>query len=115
MHPVMDNVSPAHIGFQVYDNVSTAQTGAAIGYVGGGVAGAIIGAGAGVASSQADHINTESRDPTPDEMNTMVDEIRYRFQQTYGQAAYEQAVSETERRATTERLAGLGTGGMLVR
>lgn len=45
----------------------------------------------------------------------MVDEIRYRFQQTYGQAAYEQAVSESERKATAERLAKRKTEGMLVR
>ena len=100
-------------GFQLYDNATTAAVGTGVGYATGGLGGAIVGSAGAVISSQVDHVNIESREPTTDEMNTMVDEIRYRFQQTYGQAAYEQAASEGERKATAERLAKSGTKGML--
>lgn|GEM_PF-6281473 len=58
-----------------------------------------------MAESQIQHKNEESREPTQDEMNLMVDEMRMRFRQTYGQDAYNSAVSEDERKKTAERMA----------
>ncbi|MBK7704654.1 MAG: hypothetical protein IPJ30_02460 [Acidobacteria bacterium] len=107
MHPIMDNGSPAHRGFQVYDNVSTAQTGAAIS------ANPIAGAVATVVVDLLQHKETESREPTDDEMNSMVDEIRMRYRETFGEEAYSTAVSQDERERTEGRLAKRGTEGML--
>ena len=107
MHPIMDNVSPAHKGFQVYDNLSTAQLGATVN------PNPIVGAAAAVVGGLIDHKETESRDPTDEEMNLMVDEIRMRYRETFGDEAYITAVSEDERKKTEIRLAKRGTEGML--
>jgi RHS repeat-associated protein len=103
MHPIMDNMSPAHRWMQVYDlkpYYDTYQKYANFG---------LNEVGAGIAlndyrQDMAAHSAEESRDPTQDEMNTMVDQMRMRYLQTLGQEAYEQAVSREERQATERRL-----------
>jgi len=54
------------------------------------------------------------REPTQEEMNLMVDEIRLAYQKTFGDEAYAQAVSEKERKLTADRLAKRGNQGMLI-
>ncbi len=112
MHTVMDNVSPAHRDFQVYDNNPAIISGAAAGATGGigGVLGGVVGT---VGAAMYQHGQEESREPTQAEMNLMVDELRLNYQQTYGQEAYNQAVSEDQRKLTADRLAKRGTDGML--
>lgn len=102
MHTVMDNVSPAHTGFQVY----------ATQYQG------ILSPASALVNDAVDlwnHSAEEDREPTEAEMNLMVDEMRLAYQETFGQEAYEQAVSEEERKLTAERLARRGSEGMLIR
>ncbi len=107
MHPVMDNVSPEHTGFQVFTYK----------YQGG-----MIGA-SDLVKDGIDNINHSVREgglwgdrqPTDAEMNLMVDEMRLAYQQTFGQKAYEQAVTEPERKLTEDRLAGRGSVGMLIK
>lgn len=43
----------------------------------------------------------------------MVDEMRTRYRETFGEEAYKRAVSEEERRATDQRLAARGKTYML--
>lgn len=50
------------------------------------------------------HVDQESRKPTDAEMNLMVDEIRMAYKKTFGKAAYERAVSASERNLTDERM-----------
>ncbi|MGB7069307.1 MAG: RHS repeat-associated core domain-containing protein, partial [Pyrinomonadaceae bacterium] len=102
MHTVMDNVSPAHRGFQVY----------ALRYQG------ILSPASALVEDIAaanQHRATEEREPTEAEMNLMVDEMRLGYQQTFGQEEYEQAVSEDQRKLTAGRLAKRGSAGMLIK
>jgi len=103
-HAIMDNRSPAHSNFQVFDGSETTKivAGTVIGGVLGGPIGAAAGAAVGGRNTLA-HINTESRDPTDDEQNAMEDEIRTAFQQVYGQDSYNNSVSESQRRETAGR------------
>lgn len=55
--------------------------------------------------SAAQHMQQESRPPTPDEMNLMVDEMRMAYRKTFGQEAYERDVKEADRRETESRMA----------
>jgi hypothetical protein len=101
MHTVMDNISPAHRVFQVYDNKASADLGSvtygsAVGNVGGGLIGMSV--------DMLKHKSDESAPPTEAEMNVMVDRMRMQFLNTYGREAYENAVSEDERKKTAERL-----------
>jgi hypothetical protein len=114
MHVVMDNRSPAHNDFQLYSSTEGAVPGAIVGGLTLGPYGIGAGAVAGVGISNAQHIYAESGDPTTEQENQMVDEIRYAFQQVYGQEAYARSVSEEERRATSERLSAGRPQGMLV-
>jgi hypothetical protein len=50
------------------------------------------------------HTKEESREPTEDEMNTMVDQMRMHYLKTFGREEYERAVSREEREATERRL-----------
>ena|SRR5690606_37092740 len=87
----MDNRSPAHNDFQVYNgNETTTMVVATV--LTGPVGLAATGQGT------AGHILTESRPPTDAEQNTMADEIRAAFLQTYGKDSYNNSVSESERK-----------------
>jgi RHS repeat-associated protein len=105
IHTVMDNVSPAHGGFQIFTGYTTTfATNAAMGAAsGGGIAGALVSGVAGTAQDISDHNKTEERDPTPQEYDVMSDRIRVLFQEVYGQDAYNSSVSEEERKKTRER------------
>jgi len=54
--------------------------------------------------SNANRAAGEERDPTEDETNHMIDEMRLRFYETCGEDAYNRAVSQAEREATADRL-----------
>lgn len=100
IHSVMDNMSPAHRWFQLYDlepyldEVMEHSS-------------PLIGAGYGLATFVRDmnaHAAQEAREPTDCEMNTMIDEMRMRFLYAFGREAYERAVSRGQREATEQRL-----------
>jgi hypothetical protein len=94
MHPVMDNMSPAHHWMKLYDlkpYLDLAVISPAAADIRYGL-------------DMAEHKEDEAREPTQDEMNAMVDEMRMRYLHTFGQEAYEQAVSKEEREATERRL-----------
>jgi hypothetical protein len=112
MHPVMDNRSPEHAPFQKYEPGRTLLDGAIFGSPLGlpGMVGGAIGAYGG---STAAHVKGESGEPTEAERNLMVDEIRTRFRETYGDEAYRTAVSEEERKKTEERMRQREHGDML--
>lgn len=117
MHPIMDNWSPAHHDFQVYDGNETVKAGvigAAAGSILGPV-GTLGGAAAGVIIGSRQHSKIEERSPTDDEMNSMVDEMRLAYQETFGITPYTQAVSEAKRNETASRLAKRGSKGMLIK
>jgi hypothetical protein len=100
MHPIMDNGSPAHRPFQIYDNARYGDN--VLTYrIGEWCVDMIM------------HSEGEARNPTSDEMNQMVDEMRLRFYETYGEEAYNQAVPEEQRQLTMERLTKRGITGML--
>lgn len=100
MHTVMDNQSPAHKDFQVYNVEYQGILSPASDLVGD-------------ITGLYEHGKTEEREPTEAEMNLMVDEIRVNFQQTYGNELYERFVSKEERKATADRVAKHGTDEML--
>jgi len=100
-HTMMDNGSPAHRDFQVYD----------VGQYGGSMLDL-----PNLLAFQVDmeeHTRQESRQPTQQEMNQMVDEMRLRFYEVYGDELYQRAVPDEERDRTAERLGQRGTQGML--
>lgn len=93
-HTIMDSFSPAHRDFQVYD---TGQY--ILGYD-------LISLGGGLgffAADMLDHSITESRQPTEEEMNDMVDALRLRYRASFGEDAYNRAVLEEDRIKTEER------------
>jgi RHS repeat-associated protein len=92
-HPIMDGASPAHREFQVYD-LAPYQTLAAVNTL---VAAALY------ARDMDAHTETESKHPTQDEMNQMVDDLRMQYLNAFGREMYEQAVSPEERAATDRR------------
>jgi len=96
MHTVMDNWSPAHRSFKLYDNSMYWEM---AGW--GNPWGALVIYGFDMLA----HAEDEEREPTEDEMNHMIDEMRLRFYEVYGQDAYNRAISEREREKTAERLA----------
>jgi len=115
IHVIMDNVSPAHKGFQVYDNSTPAAAGAAVGAATtptNPLLGALVGAGASVATSNLAHKEKEEPDPTGEEYNLMSDRIRALFKEIYGQAAYEESVLEKDRRETAERIRRNGVSSL---
>jgi RHS repeat-associated protein len=101
MHTVMDNASPTHRDFQVYDTRQYSGSMLMLPNVPGFV------------TDMAQHANGESRNPTETEMNQMVDEMRLRFYEVYGEDAYNRAIPVEERKRTEERLGQRGTRGML--
>jgi hypothetical protein len=103
MHTYMDNRSPEHTGFQIYDNQSSFLNGVVKG-IGMGPIGAIVSGLSEVATDQGKHVVGEHREPTTDEMNLMVDEIRTQYRNVYGDEQYRLAVSESERKATEARI-----------
>lgn len=116
MHPVMDNWSPAHRDFQVYDGSELpkgAAKGAVIGGIIAGPIGAIIGGGIGAYSTTTEHSKIESRKPTVDERDAMADEMRLAFQMTFNGIAG--AVSNSETDKTAARLSKRGDKGMLIK
>jgi RHS repeat-associated protein len=69
IHPIMDNVSPAHRDFQVYDTSGWSLS------------------AKGVFTASTDmyfHGETEKRNPTPEEMREMVDQIQKLFAEVFG-------------------------------
>jgi RHS repeat-associated protein len=105
MHPVMDNISPAHNWMQVYDlqpylDIASSAPTPLLGPLYVEIA---IGK---FALDMKAHADIEARQPTQEEMNAMIDELRMRYLHTYGREAYEQAVSKEEREATAKRLRG---------
>jgi RHS repeat-associated protein len=78
IHPIMDNVSPAHRDFQVYDTSGWSLS------VNG-----VITAGLDIYS----HAKAEERDPTPEEMNQMVQEIRKLYGEVFGEKALKDATT----------------------
>ncbi|MGD9628009.1 MAG: RHS repeat domain-containing protein [Pyrinomonadaceae bacterium] len=107
MHTVTDNRSPAHSDFQVFDGNETTKI--IVGGVIGGIPGALAGG-----RGTIQHMAIEKRAPNATEENLMVDEIRLAFQSVYGSSAYEQSVSEEERRRTQQRQSQGRQGGMLI-
>ncbi|HEX7772178.1 MAG TPA: RHS repeat-associated core domain-containing protein, partial [Pyrinomonadaceae bacterium] len=103
MHPIMDNMSPAHRWMQVYDLKPYNDTYQKYANFGLNEVGAALALND-YRQDMAAHSGEEARPPTPEEMNTMVDQMRMRYLQTFGQEAYEQAVSREERNATERRL-----------
>ncbi len=57
----------------------------------------------GIAGSATEHDKIEARDPTQQEYNTMSDQIRVLFAETYGQEAYATSVLEKDRINTEAR------------
>lgn len=115
MHPVMDNWSPAHRYFQVYDGgelTKGAAKGAAIGALAGPL-GSIVGAAVGGYATTREHSKIESRNPTPEEMNSMIDEMRLAFEITFNGTAG--AVSANKMQQTVARLNTRGYEGMLIK
>ena len=105
MHPVMDNTSPMHTGMQVYDlkpYLDTYQKYANFGLDAVGAAIAI----KQYTADMAAHDAGEDREPTQQEMNTMVDQMRMYYLKTFGREEYERAVSREEREATERRVRG---------
>lgn len=94
-HTIMDNWSPAHRDFKVYDNSL---------YWGVSEAGSYGGALLLYGVDMLAHAKEEEREPTEDEMNNMIDEMRLRFYEVYGPDAYNRAISQEEREKTAERL-----------
>jgi hypothetical protein len=92
-HPIMDGSSPAHRDFQVYD-LAPYKTLFAISPA--------LGIAAFKEAMDA-HAAKEAREPTEDEMNHMVDDLRMQYLNTFGREMYEQAVSPEEREATERR------------
>ena len=103
MHPVMDNGSPAHRGMQVYDLAPYLRTYQGYASFGLGPVGAVLALNDFRQDMDA-HAAEEARPPTPEEMNTMVDQMRMSYLQTFGREEYERAVSREEREATERRL-----------
>jgi hypothetical protein len=83
----------AHRDFQVYDT----QGYTLLGLV-SPVAGAIA-----FGVDMNDHANSEAGQPTTQEMNQMVDDLRMQFLNAFGREAYERAVPEEDRKQTDER------------
>ncbi|HET6979059.1 MAG TPA: RHS repeat-associated core domain-containing protein [Pyrinomonadaceae bacterium] len=94
MHTIMDNWSPQHRDFKVYDNKPYWDMTA---FLPGGAA-VLYG------FDMFIHAQGESRDPNDDEMNHMIDEMRLRFYEVYGEDVYNRVVSQAEREKTAERL-----------
>jgi RHS repeat-associated protein len=92
-HPITDGQSPAHRDFQVYDLAP---------YKALFAVNPVLGIVAYDAAMDA-HTEEESRAPTQDEMNHMVDDLRMQYLNTFGREMYEQAVSPEEREATERR------------
>lgn len=101
MHTVMDNWSPMHRDFQLYDGTNMNM---AFG------PGPLVQFGL----DMLDHANGEEREPTEDEANHMIDEMRLRFYETFGEDAYNRAVSQAEREATADRLARMNDMRLLL-
>lgn len=95
-HTIMDNVSPAHRDFQVYDTQKYTDLGTVVPLVAGGL----------FAADMLGHSEEEERKPTTEEMNEMVDVLRLRFQRAFGDELYNQAVPEDQRRETEQRRRG---------
>lgn len=115
MHPVMDNWSPAHRDFQVYDGSELpkgAATGALIGSVAGPI-GTIAGAAIGGYMTTTEHTKIESRVPTEDELNSMIDEMRLAYEITFGGTVG--AVSNPKMQQSIARLNKRGYAGMLIK
>lgn len=115
MHPVMDNWSPAHRDFQIYDGSELpkgALKGAIVGGIIAGPLGSIVGAGIGGYSTTKEHSKIESRNPTEDEMNSMIDEMRLAYRMIFTKT--DNAVSVAEMRETDLRIKQNGKG-MLIR
>ncbi len=51
-----------------------------------------------------DHAEGEANEPSDDVYNSVIDEMRLRFYETFGEDAYNKAVSESEREKTADRL-----------
>ena len=92
-HPITDGSSPSHREFQVYD-LAPYKALFAINPVWGITA---------YKTAMDAHTEEESREPTQDEMNHMVDDLRMQYLNAFGREMYERAVSLEERDATDRR------------
>jgi RHS repeat-associated protein len=99
-HTIMDGSSPAHKDFQVYNLVQPVPP---VGSDAGSLIAAGIGTVANSVESQNEHGDKESREPTEEEMNHMVDDMRMQYLNAFGREMYEKAVPQSEREATERR------------
>ena len=87
-HTIMDSVSPAHAPFQVYDGMgiylkkSNNPLAAVIDF----------------AEDMVVHATIEEREPTQEEMQKMVDELRAKFREVFGEEIYNRAISPPQKR-----------------
>ena len=82
IHPIMDNVSPAHRDFQVYDTSGWSLS-----------LNGLISAGLDLYQ----HGKEEERDPTPEELTRMTNEIRPLYFEIFGSKRLKEAVPEQKR------------------
>ena len=87
-HPLTDNTSPAHAGFQLYSIPQTVVMLPGLGVP------AVVPNADQFAREMAEHSATESRPPTPEEEAAAVKEIRTAFGNVFGQDALKQAITE---------------------
>lgn len=83
-HTIMDGASPAHKGFQIFDNGKYFNPNV-------GVAGDAIW----WTYDTLKHAENEQRPPTDEEMKAMVEVLRYRFRMVFGDEEYYKAIGET--------------------
>lgn len=84
MHPVMDNVSPAHRDYQVYDTGK---------YVVEGLIDPVKAVGS-FAVDMLSHERTESRPPTDEERQLMNEEMRKHFRDVFGEEELQRAMTK---------------------
>lgn len=114
-HTIMDNWSPAHRDFQIYDGstlVKGAMIGGAIGTIAGPM-GTIVGAAVGGYMTTTEHSKLESKDPTKDEMNSMIDEMRIAYRMTFNETG--RAIKDSDMRLTDRRVSEQKETRMLIR
>ena len=93
----MDGSSPAHRDFQVYDTLPYKLMA-----LGGPMA-----AGQSIDMFKKDmeaHAAEEAREPTEEDMNHMVDDLRMQFRALFGEDMYKSAVSDKQRDETEQRM-----------
>ncbi|HEY5884685.1 MAG TPA: RHS repeat-associated core domain-containing protein [Pyrinomonadaceae bacterium] len=87
-HPVTDNTSPAHAGFQVYSVPQTVVMVPGIGLP------AVVPDAAQLAKELREHEAREARPPTPEEEKAAIDGLRAVYASALGQEALQRAITE---------------------